>query len=207
MRSLSQGKLVFLVALFLVIFDNMSFFDNVTKIYPTIGNNLYFVISLAVVLLLFTNILLTIVSSKYTTKLFLIVIVLISAFTNYFMNTYNIVIDDSMIQNSLQTNFDESLDLFSLQLLTYAFFLGVVPAYFIYKVPLEYKSFRQELYSKLKSIILSLVIIVILLLSFSKYYTSFFREHKTLRYHTNPTYWIYSVGKYMNIKFNTNLFG
>ena len=203
MRSLSQGKLVLLVALFLVIFDNMSFFTNVIKVYPLIGNNLYFVISLGFVLLMFTNLLLTLVSSKYTTKPLLIIIVLISAFTNYFMNTYSVVIDDSMIQNSLQTNLNESLDLLSLQLLLYAFFLGIVPAYFIYKVPIKYKSFKQELYGKLKSIILSLIIIVVLLLSFSKYYTSFFREHKTLRYHTNPTYWIYSVGKYINMTFNS----
>ena len=203
MRNISQGKLVFLVALFLVIFDNVSFFTNVTEVYPLSGNNIYFIGSLAIVLLFFTNILLTLLSSKYTTKLFLIILVFISALTKYFMNTYSVVIDDSMIQNSLQTNFAESLDLFSLQLLAYAFFLGVIPSYIIYKLPIEYKSFKQESYAKFKSIILSLIIIVILVLSFSKYYTSFFREHKTLRYHTNPTYWMYSLGKYINTTFNS----
>ena len=203
MKSLSQGKLVFIVTLFLVVFDNMSFFENVIKVYPLFGANVYFVISLVAVLLLFTNILLTLVSTKYTIKPLLVVIVLISAFTNYFMNTYSIVIDDSMIQNALQTNLSESVDLFSLQLLAYAFFLGVVPAYFIYKTPIQYRSFKQELYAKSKSIILSLIIIVILVLSFSKYYTSFFREHKSLRYHTNPTYWIYSLGKYISKTFNS----
>ena len=119
------------------------------------------------------------------------------------MNTYSIVIDDSMIQNSLQTNFNESFDLLSLELIAYVFFLGIVPAYFIYKTPIEYKSFKQEIYLKLKSLVFSLVVIAILVLSFSKYYTSFFREHKTLRYHTNPTYWIYSLGKYINTTFNS----
>ena len=37
-----------------------------------------------------------------------------------------------------------------------------------------------------------------MLFSFSKFYTSFFREHKPLRYYTNPTYWIYSIGNYIS---------
>jgi lipid A ethanolaminephosphotransferase len=43
---------------------------------------------------------------------------------------------------------------------------------------------------------------VVLLLSFSKFYTSFLREHKSLRYYTNPIYYIYSVSKYINRTFN-----
>ncbi|WP_228842438.1 phosphoethanolamine transferase [Campylobacter sputorum] len=34
------------------------------------------------------------------------------------------------------------------------------------------------------------------MLSFSKFYTSFFREHKPLRYAINPFYWLYSVGDF-----------
>ena len=34
-------------------------------------------------------------------------------------------------------------------------------------------------------------------------YASFIREHKSLRYYTNPTYSLYSVGKYLNKKFNS----
>jgi len=35
------------------------------------------------------------------------------------------------------------------------------------------------------------------LFSFSKFYTSFFRENKSLRYYTNPTFYLYSTGKYI----------
>ena len=46
-----------------------------------------------------------------------------------------------------------------------------------------------------------LLIILGIALPFSKFYTSFLREHKPLRYYTNPTYYIYSIGKYMNRTF------
>ena len=145
----------------------------------------------------------TLFSSKYTTKPILIITLLVSSFTAYFMNTYHVVIDDSMIRNSMQTNLAESSDLFTLKLVIYVFLLGLLPSYLIYKTKIDYKSFKSEIYSKLKTIILSLIVIAVIVFSFSKFYTSFFREHKPLRYHVNPIYWIYSVGKYINTTYNS----
>ena len=51
---------------------------------------------------------------------------------------------------------------------------------------------------------MSLFIIVLTGLSLSKFYTSFLRENKPLRYYTNPTYYIYSIGKYINMAFGSN---
>jgi lipid A ethanolaminephosphotransferase len=113
------------------------------------------------------------------------------------MNTYNVVIDDSMIRNALQTDIHESLDLFSFRLLAYLLFLGIIPAFVVYKTKITYKDTKKEIFAKLKSIGFSLVIIAVMIFSFSKFYTSFFREHKILRFYSNPTYWIYSIGWYI----------
>ena len=113
------------------------------------------------------------------------------------MNSYSVVIDTEMIRNSMQTNLHESLDLFNLQLLLYLLFLALIPAYIVYKIPIEYRGVKKELLAKLKTIGIALLLIIVMLVSFSKFYTSFFREHKPLRYYTNPTYWIYSIGNYV----------
>ena len=122
---------------------------------------------------------------------------LISASTAYFMDSYHVVIDSDMIRNTIQTDIHESTDLLSFKLFGYLLFLGILPAYFVYKTPIEYASIKVELKRKMKTILLALILIVIILFSFSKFYTSFFREHKPLRYYTNPTYWIYSIGDYI----------
>jgi len=122
---------------------------------------------------------------------------IISSFTSYFMNCYHVIIDSNMIRNIVQTDMAESLDLINIKLITYLLVLGIIPSYFIYKIEINYGSFKVELFKKIKSILLTLLIILITLLSFSKFYTSFFREHKPLRYYTNPTYWIYSIGDYI----------
>jgi len=119
------------------------------------------------------------------------------------MNSYSVVMDVSMIRNMMQTNIHESLDLLTIKQTAYFVFFGLLPAYGIYKVKLEERGLKKELISKLKLIALALVVIAASLFTFSKHYTSFFREHKPLRYSVNPAYWIYSVGKYVNLTFNS----
>lgn len=195
-------QLIILVSTFFVVLDNISFFEHVLKIYPLTLHNIAYLFSLFVVLLSFTILVFTLLSSKYTTKPILIIALLVSSATNYFMNTYHVVIDDSMIRNTLQTNVDESMDLVTIKELMYILFLGVLPAVFVYKVKIQYGNLKMEVISKLKTIFLSILIIGILLFSFSQFYTSFFREHKPLRFYTNPTYWIYSIGNYIDKTYN-----
>lgn len=123
--------------------------------------------------------------------------------TNYFMNSYKVVIDDSMIRNMMQTNVNESLDLLSIKQLLYFLFLGLLPAYLIFKAKIEYRAFKKEIFSKIITVFASVALVVLSVFVFSKHYTSFFREHKPLRYSTNPTYWVYSAGKYINKTFNS----
>ena len=164
--------------------------------------NILYLISLTMLVLIFNVFLFTLISSRYTLKSLLITILIVSAFTSYFMNTYHVIIDNFMIQNSLQTDFKESLDLLSFKLLLYVIFLGLLPAYLVYRVKLKPLSFKSALLSKAKVLLGSLLLMVILLLSFSKFYTSFFREHKPLRFYINPTYWIYAIGDYIALVSN-----
>ena len=186
-----------------MLFYNFSFFKNVVLIYPFEGLNIVYVISSGILLLSLLIFLFTLFSSKYTTKPLLIVTLTISAFAAYFMDSYNVIIDSGMIRNALQTNLNESADLFSFKLVIYVFFLALIPSYFIYKIELDYGTFKEEFKGKIKTLIFSLIIILIILFSFSKFYTSFFREHKPLRLYVNPISWIYGVGSYVNKSLNS----
>lgn len=200
---MTQTRLIVIISLFFTIFTNYSFFTNVINIYPFEGINIIYIISLSALLFSFMILLFTLLSSRYTTKPMLITLLIITASTAYFMDTYHVVIDSDMIRNTMQTDIEESLDLLSLKLLAYTIFLGLIPAHLVYKTKLDYGSLREELKRKGKIAILSLVVIATILLLFSKFYTSFFREHKPLRYYTNPTYWIYSIGDYLSKTLNS----
>jgi len=201
LKKITQTQLIILSTLFLVVFDNYMFFTNLVKVYP-LNENFWFVLSIGIVLFFATLLFLLLVANRWIIKPLLILIFIISSMTNYFMNIYNVVIDDSMIRNTLQTDIHESLDLLSVKQAVYFIFLGLLPSLFVYKVEMEKRSFKEELFSRLKLIALSLVVIISLIVLFSKGYTSFIREHKPLRFTANPLYWIYSTGKYINKTYN-----
>ncbi len=195
--EISHLWLITLTAIFLVAFDNLAFYKNVTEVYPVSISNTGFLCSISIVLVSVMAILFSIFCFKYTTKPILITILLISSIASYFMNNYNILIDETMIQNIIQTDSSEVFDLLNVKLFIYLLFAGVLPSVFIFKIKIRYKSFRRELLSRLITIPASLFIIVLTALPVSDYYTSFLREHKPLRYYTNPTYFLFSTGRYI----------
>lgn len=189
---------------FLVLFSNFTFFRNVTDVYAVSWQNIGFLISLALFLMMVIMVLIRLMSSRYTLKPVIILLLLISATTSYFMNTYHVIIDDTMIQNMAETNVGESLDLLTFKLVIYVLFLGVLPSFVIYKIKITFGTFKKEFWITLKTLLFCIVVIAAILFSFSKFYTSFFRENKSLRYHTNPTYALYSTGKYIHDRLSSS---
>lgn len=197
MKPRTQSTLIIGTSLFIVLFSNVSFFKHVLEVYPFDSIYAPFVISQGLVLSLFLVLLFSLLSWKYITKPLLIVMLMVAAVANYFMQTYNIIIDATMIENTVQTDINEASDLMSWKLFAYVILLGVLPSYFIYKTPVVYHGIKKDLFSKLKLSAGSFALIFVVMLPFSKHYTSFFREHKILRSYTNPTYGLYALGSYI----------
>lgn len=196
--KLTQTKLILLTSLFIVTFDNSSFFRHVLEIYPFSLGNIGFLASLFIGLTSVLTLLFTFLSSRFTTKPILILALLVSSLTGYFMNSYNVVIDPIMIQNILQTNVRESTDLLSFTLFVNLFLLGLLPALFIFTTKIKQVPWQKSAITKIRTIGICVATVIVMILCFSKFYTSFFREYKPLRYYTNPTYSVYSVIKYIS---------
>lgn len=204
-KILSRSWLISLTASFLVAFGNISFFTNVIKTYPITLANIPFLMSLVVLTTMIIILLLSLVSFKFTTKPTLILVLLISSSASYFMNSYGIVLDEDMLRNTFQTNLTEATELINLKLTMYFILLGVLPSYFIYKVEIKPETIKEALLNKVISLFVPFIIIALIVFSFSNYYASFFREHKSLRFYTNPIFYIYSTGKYISSSFKIKL--
>ena len=196
-RTISQSVLIVVSILFLMLFANVAFFKGVIEIYPLNQQNLAFLISLFVVFTALNVILVSLFCYKHTIKPILILIFLLSSLSAYFMDSYRAVIDEYMIDNVLQTNSQEFIDLLSVQQVLYVLLLGVLPAILIYKVNIKPQKFLASILSRLKLWVALMLIVVGVLWAFSDYYASFFREHKSLRYYTNPGYYLFSAAKYV----------
>lgn len=205
--KLTQNQLTFIISIVFVLFYNFTFFRKTLAVYPLDTHNVFFLGSIVIILISATNLILSLllfimnavlrlVRLKVLYKRFYLVIFFLAMLAAYVMDSYGTVIDDTMLLNILKTDAKESLDLVTITLFFYIIFLFIVPLFLIYKVHVKKASFKQELISKLKTIFISLIIIFVMAISFGKFYASFLREQKPLRYYTNPTYWIYSMGKF-----------
>jgi lipid A ethanolaminephosphotransferase len=69
--------------------------------------------------------------SRYLGKFLLVLFFIINSIAVYFINTYSVIIDESMIGNILNTNLEESSSFFSFKLIVYIILLGVIPSVYI----------------------------------------------------------------------------
>jgi len=112
------------------------------------------------------------------------------------MDNYGIVISDDMLRNIAYTHAAEALELLNTRLLAYVTLLGIVPALVVAKAKLRWGGLRREVIARLTLLASTLTLIVGAVLVFGSFYATFFREHKELRQHINPVYYLYSATKY-----------
>jgi len=98
--------------------------------------------------------------SKLFGKLISIFFFLINSVAVYFINSYSIIIDESMIGNILNTNFEESSNFFSLKLILYFLFFGILPSIFIAKAKIEKVSVRKFFIQSGINLLLILLIVI-----------------------------------------------
>jgi lipid A ethanolaminephosphotransferase len=195
-RHIGEGKLVVLVALFLLVFANGSFYRHVLHDYPLSASNILPLGSLVVVLFAVLMLLFTLCASRWSTKFVLVALTISAASASHYMDTYNIVIDSEMYENIFKTSAHEAEDVLSLKLLITIVVWGILPSIWILSRKVNYFNFKALWLWKGKIILSMLLLVGLQLLCFSKFYASFLREHKALRTYTNPTFLVYSGFKY-----------
>ena len=99
--------------------------------------------------------------SRLVGKILLVLFFLINAVAVYFINTYSVIIDESMIGNVLNTNYSESSSFFSIKLVLYVVFLGILPSIFIVKAKIITVTVKKFLVS------ISLTLLFLLTLAFA----------------------------------------
>lgn len=71
--------------------------------------------------------------SRFAGKFLLVVFFIVNAIAVYFVNTYGVIIDESMVGNVLNTKYAETAGFFSVKLILYIMLLGVIPGVYIIK--------------------------------------------------------------------------
>ena len=112
----------------------------------------------------------------------------------YFMMSYGIVIDSTMITNVVQTDTKEALDLMNWRMLISLALLGILPFWVLWKIPVKPLLLGQQIFGNILTLVISLVVIVGALLAIFQDFSSIMRNHTQLRYLVNPLNSYYAIG-------------
>jgi len=201
--KMTQVRLILIVAAFLTLTGNFTFLEKTILVYP-LSENWLFVGSLLVWLFVFLSALLLLLCYRHTIKPILIILLMISSIVSYSTNNFGIVFDHNMIANTFETNTTEFLDLVSFKSFIYLLFFGLLPSYFVWTTTITKVPLKNQLLQRIKAFVIMMFIFVLLTMSFYKALSSFARENPDLRMYINPTYYLYSMTKYVGTKFNTS---
>lgn len=193
--------LMLLVTGFLLVTGNVSFFSQVMQVYP-FTSHVGFVATLVLVLFGVLLLLTLLLGYRYTLKAVLICLIMIAAIAGYFTDTYGTVYDTHMLQNALQTDAAETADLLNIKFILRVLLLGILPSWLIARQRIYFPSLKRSLLQRGGLWVLALTLIVTPIMALSGQYASFFREHKPLRFYTNPITPIYAVGKLANMEYH-----
>jgi lipid A ethanolaminephosphotransferase len=147
-NNLKSIHFVLLMSFLNFIFFHLPFFRFVfNNIDYKSFNGIVLIISLVITVIILNAFvfLLLLFASHYISKFILVLFFLVNSVAVYFINTYSVIIDESMISNILNTNFEESTSYFSISLLFYLVFLGILPSWFIYKAKIINESKKKVL--------------------------------------------------------------
>ncbi|MGM9481147.1 phosphoethanolamine transferase [Roseateles sp. NT4] len=124
----------------------------------------------------------------------LLVLLLSAGALAYFIGSYGIVFDPTMVVNMLQTDARETRDLLSWKLLASLLLLGALPAWWLLRRPkAPAQATAKRLRDNLAAFALGLVAMVLLALSVFATLSSTMRNHKSIRYLVTPLNAVYSV--------------
>lgn len=187
--TLSRLNFLILFALYIALILNIAFYRQAFSLLPvdSLHNALVFA-SMPVVAFSVINIVLTLASFLRLDRLTISLFVLVSAAAQYFIMSFGIIIDRSMVTNILDTTPAESFALLSPRMIVVLLLSGVLMVLIAWWIKIKAPvSAWRSIVSRLVSIAVSALLIVFVALLFYKDYASLFRNNKELVKSLSPS--------------------
>lgn len=195
--SLTTPWAALLVAVYLMVAFNAVFFQKVLDIRGlSAARDVAFLVTVAVFLVAFFTLFLSLFAFPRIFKPVSIALILLSSLTFYFMSSYGVMIEKTMIQNVMETDFREGLELLNGGLLIHLLVFGAVPSLLLYLWPIRYSTLPHELLIKVGTAMAALGVIGLIAVGFYQDYASLFRNHRYVRDLIVPLNVLYSTQSY-----------
>lgn len=179
--------IVALVALYCVLAGNGNWWSAIAAHHPPASPATWlFFACLAVALVALHFILLVVPATRWTVRLWLSCVVIATAFAVYYMSTFNVLLDASMLRNVLRTDRREAAELLSWSLAWQVVAWSTAPLAFIWWVRPRRTPLLRATAFRIGACLAALLIAVAALLPVNRDFTSLMRNQRELRYMATP---------------------
>ncbi len=194
-NSWHPNWIVIFSSLWLATIGNTALWLQVTQLPEVNGpRGFAFALGFGVMIIAATTAILSFFNWRSLLKPVITVFFLSAASGAYFMMSYGIVIDSTMITNVVQTDTKEALDLMNWRMLISLLLLGILPCWVLWKTPVRTMRWTKLALNNVLTGVISIVFIVAALLAIFQDYSSIMRNHTQLRYLVNPLNSFYAIG-------------
>jgi lipid A ethanolaminephosphotransferase len=136
--------------------------------------------------------LLGLVFNRRIAKPLLSVLLLTTAIAVYYMNTYTVFFDASMMRNIFHTDVNEARELVTWDMIGYVLLFGALPSLLLAQVPLQKRYWRQALMARAVFLLGSLAVAITCTVLNFQDLSALMRNHKEVRYLVTPGNFIVS---------------
>lgn len=155
---------------------------------------LWFSLVFCIIVFACTFSVLTLASWRWTLKPVIALTLVTTALGGYFMLSYGVIIDPTMMVNVLQTHPQEVKDLVAWQLVVAVLLGALLPAIWLWRRPVRHLSLPRTVLTNLAAASGGITLTLILVLLVFQDFSSLMRNHTQLRYLINPLNSFFSTG-------------
>ncbi|WP_234085632.1 phosphoethanolamine transferase [Azonexus sp. R2A61] len=198
--------LTFLASLFFLFFCNKSFWNSVFSLLASRPIVSMWVDVFFYGLMVFSVqwLFLLLIINRWTFKPVFTGMFIITALAVYFMDSYGVYFDRSMIRNVFETDFRESIELLDWRLLYYVLAYGLVPSLLVCLIKVERFGFRKAFYVRGTCVGFALLLIAGSFWMTSSSLVPMMRAHKEIRYLVTPSNFLFSTARLFLAKEKTD---
>ncbi len=186
-----------LVALYITFFFNTHIYPLVTLFHPIEKPlDVLFFASITFVMFYLVHFIAAALSVGKWQKGWLIFLLVISAGISYIRSEFNVLFDETMIQNVVETDVHEASELVSISWVFHIILFGCVPAFILSKIPVKKQTLTKDILHRFFTISLLTVVLLLSIFPFLESYASLLRSNRSLKENIVPTAFLHSTYLY-----------
>ena len=210
--KISYFKVIIVYSLFITLIFNLHLIDyfevNYHLKYANEFQERYFLFTGYFLIFTTTASIFFLVGQRYLLKPLIIIFVLVSAVNYYFLTVLGIIIDESIIQSTIDSfnerNCGEINDLLTFKYFLFLFFFGFSPSLLLFFIKIEYPNLKKEIAIRLiTSIVLFSITLGLIYVNY-KNIAFISRNTKQLKERVVPHYFLSNIKDYYDAKRDAN---